>query len=432
MPRQLWNTCLAFAMPGGLLVLGAFGFLRPHGLPNWLQEPISALPYIVLLFGLVFGWYFSSSRMILSLLILAMTDRALVIFPLSNSDPTAVGQILFATTAFLLPMNFLAFSILKEDAISTLRGIIRSVLVLFQPFLVLWLCLPEQQKVAESLTRIYLPMIDTTWTAIPQAALVVFTATVVLQFTRYALHRDPFDGGSIWALVALFMAYHGSRYEWQATNFFATAGFILFISLLQSTYRQTYRDELTGIPGPLAYEAAVAQLGRTFSIAVIGIDQLKHYANTHGRPVGEQILKLMAPKIEASCDSGKVFRTSGEELTLLFNGLSTTDTLVALETLRKMVDATHLLLRGRDLVWEDQRGTKKAGSRDQDLPITLSIGVAEKVMDAATVSLVIKSAYRALYEAKGAGGNVVKRGLVAPESGRRSYGQSGRMAASGT
>jgi diguanylate cyclase (GGDEF)-like protein len=173
-------------------------------------------------------------------------------------------------------------------------------------------------------------------------------------------------------------------------------------------------------------------LGRTFSIAVIGIDQLKQYANTHGKPVGEQILKLMAPKIVASCEDGKVFRTSGEELTVIFNGLSTTETLVALEALRKMVNATHLLLRGQDFVWEDQRGTKKAGSRDQDLPITLSIGVAEKVTDAATLSLVIKSAYRALYEAKGAGGNVVKRGLVVPEPVRRSYGQSRRMAESGT
>lgn len=431
MLSRIWNTCLACAMPGGLLVFAAFGFLRPHGLPNWLQEPIAALPYIVLFFGLVFGWYFSSRRMILSLLLLAMTDRALVVFPPGNSDPTAVGQALFAVTACLLPMNFLAFSILNEEAISTLRGIIRSVLVLLQPFLLLWLCLPEQQELAASFTRIYLPMIDTSWTAVPQAALIVFAVALVLQSMRFALHHDPLDGGSIWALVAVFMAYHGIGYGWQATNFFATAGFILYISLLQSIYRQTYRDELTGIPGPVAYEAAVAQLGRTFSIAVIGIDQLKQYANTYGKPVGEQILKLMAPKIAASCEDGQVFRTSGEELTVVFHGLSTTETLIALEALRKMVDATHLLLRGQDCVWEDQRGTRKAGSRDRDLPITLSIGVAEKVTDAATLSLVIKSAYRALYEAKGAGGNVVKRGLVVPEPGRRSYSQSRRMAESG-
>ena len=43
--------------------------------------------------------------------------------------------------------------------------------------------------------------------------------------------------------------------------------------------------------------------------------------------------------------------------------------------------------------------------------------MAEKLSDSATLTLVIKSAYRALYEAKGIGGNVVKRGLEAVAPG---------------
>ena len=104
---------------------------------------------------------------------------------------------------------------------------------------------------------------------------------------------------------------------------------------------------------------------------------------------------------------------------------------MTLETVRKTIEAISLFLRGRDRVWENQRGTTKAGSRDRALPITLSIGVAEKLNDSATLSLVIKSAYRALYEAKGIGGNVVKRGLVAVEPPRRSHAGSGRIVASG-
>ena len=102
-----------------------------------------------------------------------------------------------------------------------------------------------------------------------------------------------------------------------------------------------------------------------------------------------------------------------------------------LETVRKTIEAVELFLRGRDRVWEKPRGTQKAGSRDRSLPITLSIGVAEKLSDSATLTLVIKSAYRALYEAKGIGGNVVKRGLAAVEPARRSHAGSGKIVASG-
>ena len=397
----------------------------------WLHQPITALPYIVLTFGLIFGWYFASSRMILSLLVLALADQALVLFPTTGADRSAVNQTILAVTAFLVPLNLLAFSILKEDSLSTLRGVTRVVLVLVQPFLLLWLCLPDHHDLASSFTREYIPSLYTEWTPIPQPALFAFATAMLLHFIRFALHRDPLEGGAIWALFAVFVAYHTSRYGWQPTNFFMAAGLILFVTLLQSFYQRTYRDELTGIPGRLAYAEAIGQLGKRFSVAVISIDQLTQYANTHGKSVSEQILKRVAPRVQAACSDGQIFRTTGEDLTVLFPGKSATETLSTLETVRKTTEAIGLFLRGRDRVWETQRGIKKAGSRDRELPITLSIGVGEKLDDSATLSLVIKSAYRALYEAKGIGGNVVKRGEVTIDPARRSHAGSGRIVASG-
>ena len=427
----LWKSFFAFLFPGGLIFLIAIAFLRPHGLPMWLQQPIAALPYIVLTFGLIFGWYFSSSRMILSLLMLALADRALVLLPTTHADQEALHQTIVAITAFLVPLNLLAFSILKEDSLSTLRGLMRVVLVLVQPVLLLWLCLPNQHDLASSFTWEYIPSLYMEWTPIPQPALFAFGTALLLHFIRFALHRDPLEGGAIWALFAVFVAYHTSRYGWQPTNFFMAAGLILFATLLQSFYRQTYRDELTGIPGRLAYDEAIRQLGKRFSVAVIGIDQLTQYANIHGKSVSEQILKLVAPRVHATCSGGQIFRTTGEELTVLFPGKSNTEALSTLETVRKTAEAINLFLRGRDRVWEKQRVTQKTGSRDQALPITLSIGVAEKLNDSATLTLAIKSAYRALYEAKGAGGNVVKRGLEAVAPARRSHAGSGKIVASG-
>lgn len=397
----------------------------------WLQQPVAALPYIVLIFGLVFGWYFASSRMILSLLVLALADRALVLFPTTNVDPVGLNQTMVAVTAFLVPLNLLAFSILKEDSLSTLRGVTRVVLVLVQPFLLLWLCLPDQHDLASSFTREYIPSRYTDWTPIPQPALVAFSAALLLHCVRFALHRDPLEGGAIWALGAVFVAYHMTRYGWQPTHYFMAAGLIFFITLLQSFYQRTYRDELTGIPGRLAYEEAIRQLGNRFSVAVISIDQLSQYANTHGKPVSEQILKLVAPRIHANCANGQIFRTTGEDLTVLFPGKCATETLSTLEAIRKTIDGISLFLRGSDRVWETQRGSKKVGSRDQELPITLSIGVAEKLSDSATLSLVIKSAYHALYEGKGIGGNVVKRGPEASAPARKPHAGTGRIVPSG-
>src|SRR5437868_4185626 len=371
MLHPIWKSLLAVLFPGGVIFLLAIGFLRPQGLPMWLQQPVAALPYIVLMFGLIFGWYFSSSRMMLSLLVLALADRALLFFPVTDADQAAPGQTMVAVTAFLVPLNLLAFSILKEDSLSTLRGVMRVLLVLGQPFLLLWLCLPDQHDLASSFTREYVPPPYMGWTAIPQPALVAFALALLLHFIRFALYRDPLEGGALWVLFAVFVAYHTSRYGWQSTNFFMAAGLILFVTLLQSFYQRTYRDELTGIPGRLAYEEAIRQLGKQFSIAVISIDQLTHYANTHGKRVSEQILKLVAPRIQAACANAQIFRTTGEDLTVLFPGKCATETLSTLEGIRKTIDVISLLLRGQDRVWEAQGGIKKAGAHDRELPITL-------------------------------------------------------------
>jgi diguanylate cyclase (GGDEF)-like protein len=430
MRHTIWKTTSAFLIPGGPIFLAAIGFLRPHGLPAWFQQPVAALPYIVLVFGLVFGWYFASSRMILSLLVLALADRANILLPASGADPTLARHTVFAITAFLVPVNLLAFSILKEDAISTVRGIARLMLVLTQPFLLLWLCLPEQQELARSFTQTFVPLAGANWTVLPQPALFAFATAVALQSVRFALHRDPLEGGSIWALVAVFLAYHGTQYGWQPTNFFTIAGLILFVTLIQASYQRTYRDELTGIPGRLAYEEASSRLRTGYSVAIIGIDKLKQHTNAHGKSVGEQILKVIAPKIQAACTGGQVFRISGEELTLLFPGTSAVETLGPLEQMRKIVETTMLCLRGRERVWEDTRGTRKVGTRDCELPVTLSIGVAEHTGDTSSLSLVTKSAYRALYEAKGAGGNVIRRGFAGAQPTRRSFSGAGRIVAS--
>ena len=420
MPRAAIKTLFMFVWPGGLLFLLGLGFLRPHALPAWCQGPVSALPYVALAFGLLFGWYFASTRMVLSLVSLTFASQALATWPVEE-DPASVSRVIFAASTFLLPLNFLAFSLIKEDGVGTFRGLGRVLLFLLQPFVVLWLADPAQRDLATVFQTTYLPGWSTHWTAIPQAALLVFLISGLLHVIRFLSRRDPMDAGAVWALGAVFLAYHGSQLGWQAANFFSTAGLILFLSLVQASYQRTYRDELTGIPGRVAYEEASAQLGKHFTIAVLAVDQLKSYAGTHGKSVVEQILKLVAPHVQAACQTGQVFRVSGEELTLLFRQQSAVQALVELEQIRKRIEATAFFLRGTQRVWENSRGGTSPDQKDQSLPITVSIGVADTSADAITQSVVIKAAYRALYEAKAGGGNTVKRTAATNDVLRRSY-----------
>lgn len=417
------KSLITFLVPGGIIFFAALGFLRPQGLPQWVQGPVRTLPIIVLGFGFFFGWYLSSSRLILSLLVLAFADRAVTLFPPTDHEPGATSHMIFAATTLLLPLDLLAFSIIKEQAISSRRGILRLPLVLIQPFLVLWLSLPEQAGIARSFQQPLLPALTTGWTELPQPSLVAFGGALLLIGTRFIVERNPLDGGAFWALVASFVAFQGMRHGWSPTNFLSAAGLILFLTLLQASHQQTYRDELTGVLGKVAYEEAVAGLGNRYALAVVGIDQLKQYAGQRGKSVSEQLLRFLAPKIVAAAGSGKVYRLAGEEFTILFPRKTATDALSNLEAIRKAVELSTMYLHGRDRVWEGR------GSDDDALIVTASIGLAEAGDSSSSLGLVTKAAYRALYEAKGEGGNLVRRGTLAAEAQHSAQAPTGRIVA---
>ncbi len=232
--------------------------------------------------------------------------------------------------------------------------------------------------------------------------------------TRFVLQRNLLDSGTLWVLIVSFVAFQGVQHGWSPTSFFATAGLILFVTFLQTCHQSAYRDELTGIPGAVAYDEAVASLGKQYVLAAVGIDQLKHYGNQHGKSVSEQVLRLLAQKIMDAAGAGKVYRQAGDEFMVLFPRKTATETFVVLGAIRKAVEETVLYLRGRVRVWEGRRGACPKG-QDDALPVTVSIGVAESDKGQAALALVTKAAYRALYEAKGEGGNRVKRGTVSAD-----------------
>lgn len=425
---SLKKSLFDFLVPGGLIFLAAMALLRPHGLPPWVQGPVHAFPFVVLAFGLFFGWYLSSSRLILSLIVLSVADRGLALLPPADQPGESAHSVMFSALALLLPLNLMALSLIKEEAMSSWRGAVRLPLVLIQPVLVLWLAQPGQAGIAHSLQQPLLPDFNTSWTALPQLALLAFSGAVCLIGIRFALNRNPLDSGIFWTVIASFVAVQGFHHGWMPTNFFSAAGLILFVTLLQASHQEIYRDELTGVPGKVAYDQAVAGLGNKYVLAVVGIDQLKQYGNQHGKSVSEQVLRLIAPKIMATAGIGKVHRLAGEEFTVLFPKKSATETLVALGAIRKVVEETQLYLRGRDRVWEGG-GAARAKSRDAALPVTVSIGVAESGGVRSSLALVTKVAYRALYEAKGEGGNRVKRGAVSVDVPKVSSDAAGRIVA---
>lgn len=396
-------------MPGGLLLLAALGFLRPGGLPDWTQPLVHAYAYIVLGAGVLLGWYLDRSRIVLAMLLLALADRGLLHFAAGEAATAGAGRIVFNAVALLLPLNLLALSLITEHRIRIRSEIVRLSLILLQVFLVAWICLPDQADVAASLEFPFVDPWYAGWTPIAQPALLAFGAALVLQTARFILFRRPIESGFVWALVAAFIALHVSRAGWSPTNFFATAALILIVAAYQATHAFVHYDELTGVRGRDDLKAALLRLGAQYAIAMVDVDHLKQINDQYGYSVGNQVLQNVAAKITKVSGDGEAFCYSGGKFTVIFRAKSVADALPHLEALRKAVETSPFTLRDRGRPLKKPDTPTADSSSRKELSVTISIGIAERDERKAKPDQVVKAAERALFRAKRAGRNQVKK-----------------------
>ncbi|MCE9955349.1 GGDEF domain-containing protein [Aeromonas rivipollensis] len=163
---------------------------------------------------------------------------------------------------------------------------------------------------------------------------------------------------------------------------------------LSEQYRRTEEearyDPLTGALNRLGGEKLLSELGEMpLSFIYIDIDHFKGVNDTHGHPMGDEVLKHMVSELLRHCDSlCRLVRWGGEEFVL--------------------VCLHHEQARAERLA-ERLRGALEA-YRDWPLGlrITASFGVAERRGD--PLELTLKRADEALYQAKERGRNRVEVG----------------------
>ncbi len=155
-------------------------------------------------------------------------------------------------------------------------------------------------------------------------------------------------------------------------------------------------DQLTGLLNRRVFDRILAdeseravRFSRPLALILVDIDHFKRINDTHGHPVGDEVLQEVARRLVAGVRTvDRVTRYGGEEFALV---VMETDLATALHTARRLCEAIE---RTPILTFE-----KLA------LSVTISAGVAVLPGDASTGATLVAAADKALYTAKGRGRN---------------------------
>ncbi|MGA9811128.1 MAG: GGDEF domain-containing protein [Terriglobales bacterium] len=460
---DFWSpkTLKSLVLPGGIFLLAASVVFRGAFGPIPSTAVVFSF-YAVFAAGILLAWRFHSSRILFALATLFLGHRALEFFSSGRIASAGPGRIALEAVAFLLPLNFIAFSVFRERGLVFPAILPRLALLFFESVFVAIICRPEETIAPGFLHPRFLGHIS--GTPLPTLAVLAFAAAFGVLLARFLLYRQPTESGLLWALVATFLSFQAGAAGPAATAYVATAGLILISSIIENSYFLAYHDELTTLPARRAFNDALFHLEEPYAVAVVDIDHFKKFNDTYGHETGDQVLRMVAGKLAGVTGGGRAYRVGGEEFSILFPRKTAKDAMPHLELLRSVIEVSTFRVRAgqerrrapqgrrqtsaqaaqshdfksQDLRDQDFRGQDRRSSERRtqarragaprrttrpvrpseetpsaEVSVTVSIGVAEPKARIRAVEDVIQAADQALYRAKQAGRNRVEFAPVA-------------------
>jgi diguanylate cyclase (GGDEF)-like protein len=243
----------------------------------------------------------------------------------------------------------------------------------------------------------------------PQGGVILLAAAAAVSGVKVVVRNSPIDGGLFGGSIALFIALNWMWVPHVAFLFCSAAALILIASLLHDSHNMAFRDELTGLPSRRALREELLGMGRRYAVAMVDVDHFKRFNDTYGHDVGDQVLKMVAARLERVAGGGRAYRYGGEEFIIIFDNKGERDVLPHLEELRRTIAEYRMVLREEPRPKDDEVGRNRRSNRqgERTVGVTVSIGVAASSEGSGVAEDVIKAADQSLYRAKGKGRNQV-------------------------
>ena len=173
---------------------------------------------------------------------------------------------------------------------------------------------------------------------------------------------------------------------------------------IEEVNKRARTDALTGLPNRGAFDDSLEYLlkqadrnGRQLSLIMADVDHFKKVNDTWGHDAGDAVLKWIAKTIVATKRGVDVAaRFGGEEIAVLLPETDLNGAREVAERMRKAVESLPVNVAG------------------EEIPVTISLGVACYPEGVLTKEALFAAADRALYDAKSAGRNCVRSAIPKP------------------
>jgi diguanylate cyclase (GGDEF)-like protein len=372
------KTLFSFFIPSGLPFLITVIIMNLRIMDKVLLNSALIYPIIVIGAGVLLGLFFKRIWLMLIILTLVMADRVLLHFAANTAVTMEEGRLIYHAISFLLPFNLCVFAFMKR------RGDMKWQSIWFLGAILLQGCGVAFIYQNKSLGfGAFLEYSSIKWALLErmplsQLALFAFGIAFVYYLFLYIRTRGVIERAFCWALISIFYALALSKIGPVSSIYFSTAGLIFVISVIENIYVEGFQDELTDLPTGKSMHGILSQLDRGYTVALIEVDNFERLKDNHGRRVSKQVLRSVGSKLTSVTGGGKPFRYRGEVFAVVFPGMFLQNTLSHMEELRQTIKKSGPILQSQKSPGKKPKRLKGIEILANKVPVTVSIGVAER------------------------------------------------------
>ncbi|PLW70451.1 GGDEF domain-containing protein [Pseudohalioglobus lutimaris] len=366
------------------------------------------LPYLIAVGCVVMAYQFRRLRLMLATLgITALYWLIQTHLQVSLAQPDAARLFLVASLA--LPLLSLYLLLIPERGMFNTFGLLFTVVFLG----IAGICFPLADVLVEAATTG-----DSAFSARPLEGYVLSVgasklalAVAIVGLGLVVMRNTVAESVLLGVLASGFFSLALLHLEDISAAMGIAGGLCLVWGLLRSSYAMAYRDELTGLLSRRALNERLNTLGRRYSIAMLDVDHFKRFNDKHGHDVGDEVLKLVASRVNQVGNGGIAYRYGGEEFCIIFPRRSSEDCAAALDDVRARIADYKMSIRDRrSRPQRSKDGARRRGATrvgTDEVSVTISAGVAARDEDCPDPEAVILAADSKLYKAKKTGRNRV-------------------------
>lgn len=274
----------------------------------------------------------------------------------------------FRLLLFMLPLNWLYFTVWEDDRLNNEKN-----------FYALCFVLLEMALAENSGHFVNMENFAGTDTVL------LWEWGVVFLFLLLHASRDGNikNAGIFFAFACLGMIFAGKSSMAAFSLFSSASALVLFLSSVHSYIYRFVRDELTGVYSRRMYHIhSRRSFPLKFSIGVICLDDYAKLVRVFGQKKVNRLIRMIVKKIQ-DLDTGAVlYRYHDDEFILVFKNEDKKQSYEYLETIRRAVAGAEFVLDRRQVV-----------------KVTISAGVSEKKRSDANVDVVLERTREVLQKA---------------------------------